>query len=1140
MRTLDNTQTLEMQILATSKEAISKLDQLYGKIDKLSSPLNKATTNIGKLSTAFKGLFGINVAKQFTKQIMSFFDDATNRAEELNLFNVIFKNIEKNGKKTFSKLGKEATQFQYKLNEKFGTNLTETMRYQGLFQAMATNQGIAEKYAAIMSENMTKLTYDLASLYNRSEKTTAEALRGGVYAGQTKPLRSFGIDVTQTSMNPILVELGITDRTINQMSQAEKQILRYIATMKQARAAMGDFAETIESPANQLKILKQQIVETRVAWGNLFMGMYANILPYVNAILMVLKEVAKSIANIFGIQARDYNTGLASTEEIYDGISEGAGNASKATKELKRQILGFDQINNLTTPSNTGSGTGSGSGIGGIDQRLLDAIKGYDNLMDKVTMKATQIRDRWMEILGFKKKINPLTGEIYFEYQGLETTVRNLVKAFGNLSAKGKLLVGLGIGVAITKIYNAFKKLSTVIGASGLLQSSKDLFNWAKLGVQVNRNLNKGIVEGIEAWRKQKGIIGENTTAFSRLTSGTKEFLKGLGIAATGFTVMNTGLDDMKEKGLSAFNSITTLGGGLATVFGGVQAGAVFGPWGAAIGGMVTSIGVLYQTIDGLSYAFDENKRNFLALQREVDKGYEEWQESAKRLSESFNETDSTLSYYERLYTELTNIVDENGKIKQGYEDRAKVITGELSKALGIEINIVDGVIQKYGNLKKSINDLIEQKKAMAKLNALEEAYNTAIKEEEGARKRVVETYKAQQKAQKDLENALDGYTKTLDVTLDELIDYIAYGKKSSRIQEILTGGTSLEYDVLKNLNKGYSDRGKQLKETSETYNKASNQLNEYNATISTYEKMYGLALDNNYKAMNKYFEHERNLFGKSTTERQSYWEKVISDSNVGLEILEKNQDKYTKEQYDALKKQYEDNIKLGQDYLNKLQLVTNTKNGEISDDVVKTWRDMGNKSTEEFLYFFDQLPTDAKQSLIDGLEKNKKGLSKDLQKIISDIKPTLTIDVNAKTTNAKNTLNSFFDSITAGANSAIDKALKSITSGKKANGGIFNGTSWSNIPQYANGGMPSHGTLFAAGENGAEIVGNINRRTEVLNRSQIASSIYSAVVSAMSQFNGGTSQIDVHVHTDEGTVVDRINQKTKQTGRCPINIPSY
>ena len=46
------------------------------------------------------------------------------------------------------------------------------------------------------------------------------------------------------------------------------------------------------------------------------------------------------------------------------------------------------------------------------------------------------------------------------------------------------------------------------------------------------------------------------------------------------------------------------------------------------------------------------------------------------------------------------------------------------------------------------------------------------------------------------------------------------------------------------------------------------------------------------------------------------------------------------------------------------------------------------------------------------------------------------------------------------------------------------------------------------------------------------------AVATAMSQYGNNGGQIDVHVHTDEGTVVDRINQRTKQTGVCPINIP--
>jgi hypothetical protein len=66
------------------------------------------------------------------------------------------------------------------------------------------------------------------------------------------------------------------------------------------------------------------------------------------------------------------------------------------------------------------------------------------------------------------------------------------------------------------------------------------------------------------------------------------------------------------------------------------------------------------------------------------------------------------------------------------------------------------------------------------------------------------------------------------------------------------------------------------------------------------------------------------------------------------------------------------------------------------------------------------------------------------------------------------------------------------------ANGGVFNGK----IPMYANGtNNPSHGSLFVAGENGAEMVGHINNRTEVLNRFQLASVMQSSIIAGMSQF---------------------------------------
>lgn len=68
--------------------------------------------------------------------------------------------------------------------------------------------------------------------------------------------------------------------------------------------------------------------------------------------------------------------------------------------------------------------------------------------------------------------------------------------------------------------------------------------------------------------------------------------------------------------------------------------------------------------------------------------------------------------------------------------------------------------------------------------------------------------------------------------------------------------------------------------------------------------------------------------------------------------------------------------------------------------------------------------------------------------------------------------------------------------------GGIFNGGTWSKIPQYAKGTARAHGSLFLAGEAGPEVVGHVGGRTEVLNRSQMAATMYAAVKSAMSSVN--------------------------------------
>lgn len=120
-------------------------------------------------------------------------------------------------------------------------------------------------------------------------------------------------------------------------------------------------------------------------------------------------------------------------------------------------------------------------------------------------------------------------------------------------------------------------------------------------------------------------------------------------------------------------------------------------------------------------------------------------------------------------------------------------------------------------------------------------------------------------------------------------------------------------------------------------------------------------------------------------------------------------------------------------------------------------------------------------------------------KKRLSGFKATVT-DVSLSGS-AKSALKSALKSAAGSVTVAVRKAMT------RAKGGVFHHGVWSDIPQYA-GGTLNAGTVFAAGENGPEIVGHIGGRTEVLNKSQIASAIYSAMVSAIGQYKSYFSSI--------------------------------
>lgn len=161
---------------------------------------------------------------------------------------------------------------------------------------------------------------------------------------------------------------------------------------------------------------------------------------------------------------------------------------------------------------------------------------------------------------------------------------------------------------------------------------------------------------------------------------------------------------------------------------------SVLGPMGMAVTGVTAAVaGIAYATYRDIKYAndyavdLDSYTQHLIDKQDKLNQKTEEqnqiraeWED---RRNNATDNVDREYTYYQNLSDALENIVDKNGKIKEGYENRAKVITGELSEALGVEIDIVDGQIQEYDNLKSKIEEVMATKKANALLSANEENY---------------------------------------------------------------------------------------------------------------------------------------------------------------------------------------------------------------------------------------------------------------------------------------------------------------------------------------------------------------------------------------------------------------------------------
>lgn len=187
----------------------------------------------------------------------------------------------------------------------------------------------------------------------------------------------------------------------------------------------------------------------------------------------------------------------------------------------------------------------------------------------------------------------------------------------------------------------------------------------------------------------------------------------------------------------------------------------------AAFATAVTAAGVAIATLGDYQEKQIEKTWGLSDAEKELNARIAETSENLKAKqavqAEANAGIEAEIGHCQNLWTELQNIVDANGKIKAGYEDRAAVITGQLASALGIEIEIVGNQISAYEELKASIEDVIATKRAEALLDVNKGAYTEAIQKQSAAYQDIVDKEKQVADSKAKLTEAEKAYADALE-----------------------------------------------------------------------------------------------------------------------------------------------------------------------------------------------------------------------------------------------------------------------------------------------------------------------------------------------------------------------------------------
>lgn len=480
----------------------------------------RATKSTFSLAAAFGRFYATYfLVIRGIKSLWKSIEGTTDYIEAFNYYTVAFNKVGKEWGKDFEKFGYDnaedyAQSFGNRVNEllgkmsglkvdvdgglisesgmkNLGLNLQEITQYASQLASITNSLGQTGEVTTAISKSMTMLAGDISSLFNVDFSTVATNLQSGLI-GQSRALYKYGIDITNATLQTYAYKYGI-EKAVSEMSQAEKQQLRLLAILDQSKVSWGDLANTINSPSNMIRQFTNNVKEAGMVLGQLFIPVLQKVLPVINGVVIAIKRLLVSVANLLGIKIdfSAFGQGVSGYNENLENTADALDKVGKSAKKAKSYTLGIDELN-IIDPNSGSSGSSSAGGAGiDLTKEIMDATAEYEKVWQEAFDKMQNTA------MGWADKVSKV-------FKPVKDIIEDLAYAFKFDSDAWFKVAGMDTSKLVTGIFDWFTKAIDSVDWKKIgrhIGSFLDGMDWTAIFTSAGNFIETAIDAAIDLWK---------------------------------------------------------------------------------------------------------------------------------------------------------------------------------------------------------------------------------------------------------------------------------------------------------------------------------------------------------------------------------------------------------------------------------------------------------------------------------------------------------------------------------------------------------------------------------------------------------------------------------------------------------------